>query len=392
MPNSALRVTAIVYVTSLDAIDWACIDSTGITDHGRIGQLPSILEKTEMLRAELSATMNIARDRCPKLQMFAQEWGRTLIPPSILADPPDVLVIIPHATLHTLPLHLVAADAGDSLCESAAVTYASSTAQFQACASRNPSRYHDAGGPLKQRTVRVIASDVLGASPEPYEMAARSITEHIQHVASVTMDDWQGARKTLKDELQAPLKDEPRARYRSHSDVLCILAHGFVDGRDHRASGILLSPDSVFTTWRPRNASGETFFFPDVPAQPFPAHLSPARPAARLSVAELEVDSYVTAELIALLGCSAGWGEVLRADEPASLAESLLHAGGATVISPMWDADLRAATDWICAFLRCWLGDGVPKAMAARNAYLCLREAGYSMAKRTTFVLKGDWL
>ncbi len=303
-----------------------------------------------------------------------------MIPRSLFLDPPDVLLIIPYSFTHLLPLHIVEND-GRSLGETMGVGYASSCAQFVRCARRNASRRARLH---RGRSIHFIASDVIGPTPKSYEEAAKVVGRRVAGVAKVTFDDWRAARRLVREEFW-PLNPDA-------ADVLFILSHGFVDQRNHNASGLLLGNYDSSFIYRNRKGSGHTFHFPEVPVLPLPSHFSPARPAALLSVAEMDVDCSTKAELIVLMCCSAGWGELLRADEPASLAETLLKAGAGSVISPMWDADLDAATAWMSVFLESWLVQASPKAIAVQKAYNCLREMGWGRPKRASFILKGDWL
>jgi hypothetical protein len=377
---SVERVRALLYTASQDSIEWTVVDANRVLESGRVSEAGSVLKKTQDLRAELARTMNVAADRCKELDAFAEVWGRRLLPDSLFLDPPDVLLIIPYAFTHLLPLHIVEHD-GRSLGEIMGVAYASSCGQFVRCARRNRSRR---GLLRRRRRIRFVASDVLGPTVESYEEAARVVGRRVAGAARVSFDDWRAARRVVRQEL-SPWNWEA-------ADVLFILAHGSVDQRNHNASGLLLGNLDTSFPWRNRKASGRTFAFPEAPALPLPPHLTPARPAALLSVAELDVDCSTNAELIVLMCCSAGWGELLRADEPASLAENLIKAGAGSVVSPMWDADLDAATAWMSAFLESWLAHASPKAIAVQQAYTCLREMGWSRAKRASFVLKGDWL
>jgi CHAT domain-containing protein len=110
-----------------------------------------------------------------------------------------------------------------------------------------------------------------------------------------------------------------------------------------------------------------------------------------LTAAELETFGYSGTDLVCLLGCSAGSGRVLQADEPASLAETFLKLGSATVIAPMWDAHIEPSGAWITRFFEAWLREGKPKAFAARDATAeALRSYGPQLAGVLT--LRGDWL
>ena len=128
----------------------------------------------------------------------------------------------------------------------------------------------------------------------------------------------------------------------------------------------------------------------DVPLRLPPGETSPLATEV-LTAAELENFSYSRTELVCLLGCSAGLGRVLQADEPASLAETFLKLGSSSVIAPMWDAHIKPTRQWILRFLDSWLRDGKPKALAARDATGALLDS-YGPQFAGVLTLRGDWL
>ena len=103
------------------------------------------------------------------------------------------------------------------------------------------------------------------------------------------------------------------------------------------------------------------------------------------------MDDPTSVELTILLACSAGASDVLQGDEPASLAEALVRLGSVSVIAPMWACDHLLARTWIQAFLAAWNRRGMPKAMAAREAFLALGD-GTDVTELGPIHLRGDWL
>jgi CHAT domain-containing protein len=96
--------------------------------------------------------------------------------------------------------------------------------------------------------------------------------------------------------------------------------------------------------------------------------------------------------LVLLLGCSAGSGRVLQADEPASLAETFLHIGASSVIAPMWDTDISATSQWAQAFAHSWVGTERPTALAAMDASRALSDDGYGIERFGALTVRGDWI
>ncbi|MFJ2235186.1 hypothetical protein [Streptomyces sp. NPDC087859] len=72
-----------------------------------------LLDDVDALLSELNTSALLSRPVCRELERFASGWGRKLLPPSWLAEPPETCVLVPHAFLHELPLHLIRTDSGD---------------------------------------------------------------------------------------------------------------------------------------------------------------------------------------------------------------------------------------------------------------------------------------
>jgi hypothetical protein len=384
-----INVGAVVYAVSDTAVD-ALLVADGRRERYRLGTLAALLPRLDGLREELRRTMAVARGRVPRLRAFGEDWGRALLPPELLADPPDVVVLVPHAMLHDVPLHLVNTNEGEPLGVRAGVSYASSQALFTRCASRNPARWRDLAawrldGPnTGARQARVVAggTDVLNRDQEPFQEVVRRIAER-----------WPDT-KVERDEFPSLYSRTAVKRSFRHGaavDAVCVVAHGFIDNLDHRQSGLLLRTDPGVGR-RPIRLYGHEYPFRDLPLRQLPAQLEPAWPAEILTAAELSIAAEASCELVALLGCSAGWGRVLQGDEPASLAESFLHLGAASVVAPMWDSDVGVTAAWIDRFFEAWLGGDCPKALAASVALRSLQAEGHGPERAGVLTLRGDWL
>ncbi|NUR25551.1 MAG: hypothetical protein HOV83_06830, partial [Catenulispora sp.] len=140
-PAAPLRVGALVYRVGRERIRATYLGPDGSRQVHSLADVSRVLPDLDRLRAEVDDGMALARGRVPRLRAFADEWGRELLPDVVLTDPPDVLVVVPHAMLHDVPLHLVrgAPDAAPLGCLSG-VAYASSLSLFARCAARNPAR------------------------------------------------------------------------------------------------------------------------------------------------------------------------------------------------------------------------------------------------------------
>jgi CHAT domain len=72
---------------------------------------------------------------------FCFDWGKNLLPPTTTLSSFDVLIIIPHYTLHGLPFHIVWQDEQNQfLAVTHGVTYCSSGTLFTRCVERNIAR------------------------------------------------------------------------------------------------------------------------------------------------------------------------------------------------------------------------------------------------------------
>jgi CHAT domain-containing protein len=336
-----------------------------------LGEMSQLLGPVARLRDELAGATDVAVRRLPELVRFAAGWGRSLIPPAILDDPPDVLVIVPHALLHGLPLHLVQADDGRALACCSGISYASSPTLLLRGAARNPARRAEQA---ERRVAAGGGTDVLSRED----------------------DEFRGIATDVLAEFGAAVADplfrlEIRSAFRNPANqVACIITHGFVDPSVHGDSGILIDPPAGVTTFHQR-IGDETFTRMDIPVRDVPAGVRTARPAEVLTLGEIEMDDPTSVELTILLACSAGASDVLQGDEPASLAEAMIRLGSVSVIAPMWACDHLLARAWIRAFLAAWQRGGMPKALAAREAFLALGD-GTDVTELGPIHLRGDWL
>jgi hypothetical protein len=361
-----MRVVGLLY-----AVTYAGVHVTVLDDHTRstVRLAPStrdLLPLVDDLTDSLRDSAAVAENDVPRLEAFAEDWGRWLVPEDILEVPPDVLVIVPHGVLHTLPLHLVRTAAGDPLACASGVTYASSMTSY--CRSVMLNR-----GRSPRSSPRTAAGGGVDVKRE--DDAYRALAADV--LVRFDGEPTDCSRYTAKDALES-----------QDVDVVCLVTHGYLDPHDHRSSGLLLDQDA-FT--RPRSLSlyGGSLMFNDLPLSDFPATVGHRRPSEVLSLRELETMAS-RAELTLLLACSTGTAQVLQTDEPASLAEGLMRAGSASVIAPMWEARLDLASAWIREFLQAWLARSLPKALAARHAFRSLR-AG-PVAQLGPLHMRGDWV
>lgn len=373
----------------------------------RLGLTPDLVGAADELRAELTRTVDVAMGRVPLLREFMRGWGRTLLPPDILASPPDVLVIVPNALIHDLPLHLVLTDAGRPLGAECGIAYCSGMTLFASCTRRNPARsldltawrFDEDGAQMLRRQLALRAGgvDVLAAKDDKFAALAADLAGYFDDERVTLVPDtdsglpgqWPPQGQVHRSFFTSVFRGDGSDL---RADVVCIVAHGDLDQERHQLSGLLLGaphPGLIQMTEQ-FHLAGKRYRRTDMPLRIAPV-VATAVPTEVLTAAELELTGSSDAELVCLLGCSAGSGRVLQADEPASMAESFLRLGTASVIAPMWDSHVSACGEWMRCFLRAWISNGKPKAIAARDATSLLMN-DYGPERAGVLTLRGDWL
>lgn len=386
-PIGPLRVAALVYQVSAERIGVTYLAPDGDREDQWLADVASVLPGLDELRAELNDGMALARGRVPRLRDFGSDWGRTLLPEVVLADPPDVLVVVPHAILHDVPLHLVrGADGGPPLGCRTGVSYASSMSLFARCAARNPARSQDPTmwppPSPRPRTLAAGGADQLTGREGMFRAVPLMLADLFSGTDLIDRQPPGMTRRTVKDAVAA----EP--------DVLMLVAHGIVDRSDHRMSGLLLHEQQDAGWWGIELAPGRMAEFRDLSLVDAPGVAIRGEPAELLTASELEINANLHSELVVLLACSAGSGQVLEGDEPASLAETMLRLGAVSAVAALWDTDFAATRDWVAAFFAAWLNWGYPKALAARHAMrqLYARVGGERPDLCGALTVRGDWV
>jgi len=303
-----LDVAGVVYVVGRSRVRAALVRD-GAWSWAELADLGDVIEAGDALRDELVDTMAVARRRLPRLREFAEGWGRALIPADVLTDPPDVVVLVPHAVLHRLPLHLVAADDGRALACRSGTAYSSSLTAYCRGAARNPAR-----GSLARRRAAGGGTDVVDVADAEF-----------RELAAAVLGQFEGSETSRQLDSAAPVGPPARRPFDrwalrraltdGSADVLCVVAHGIVDPDQHRESGLLLDegPSYHFSL----RIHGESVQFADVPVRDVPEGWRTPHGAAMMTLAELEMAAPARAELAFLLACWAGASELLRGDEPA---------------------------------------------------------------------------
>jgi CHAT domain-containing protein len=408
MRLSDLSVGLIEYAVGTEHIFCLVIDGQGRVQRFELAATGAVSERIEMLMDALLRPLGwVPSRRAAEVRQFADEWGKSLLPPADALRRFDVLLIVPHHFLHGVPLHLVKIDT-DSLAITHGVAYCSSATLLERCSARNAARRFDpgawtfpfegdgtpaAGPPLK--TCRSCTADILTNKSDAYDELGRAFSSYFPTSTFVHG----------RDELKQALLPQNRTEGASHAivapDVLCVVCHGHVDARHIERSGLLLRrSDAGVVNLTNVHVHDTTIRIRDHPFAEIPVRLEPNVPAGvepeMMTSAELQVMCECDAQLVALFGCSTGTGQVASNDDYVSLACQWLKVGAVSVVANLWEADVDALAAWARQFAKHWVKLRQPKAIAMRDAtraYLAEQPAWAGELETWGCVaLLGDWL
>lgn len=365
----------------------------GFTREHDLGESLALLDGFDAVQRELGSPAALSRPTLAAVERFAAEWGRMLLPPSWLADPPRYGVLIPNGLLHALPLHLIRTDSGRPLCADAGVSICSSLTLLRRCLQRTPGPQRPADpflGTIPATLPSFAAgTDVLGANDDAWRRLPVALLEATGGTGELL--DVGDHDITLRGIVAEALG---RAAY----ELMIIAAHGYHNPLDALSSGLLLREPETGYRVRPvdvlgqdRDAAGVPFLTHDLPARDLPPQMRPAIAAELLALAELERSAHLVCPLVALLGCSTGRAVLYPGDQPLSLAEVFLRIGAAAVVAPMWDVTVGAVEAWMTEFLRAYRVHGSSRGDAARQASRSRHDAGAALHETGCMVLRGDF-
>lgn len=327
---------------------------------------------------------------------FSLGWGKRLLPPAPSLERFDVLVIIPHQSLHGVPFHAIRPEAANQFVgTSHAVTYCSSATLFAHCVARNRARDSELGvefwtyaleegglvnGAFAPRRCYAVGIDPLGMQTEQF----RKLATVVAGCFAEPDVDMKSTRRSVKLQLSQPRP----------SEVLCFVAHGYYAPLISDHSGLLLGIDPFIAARDIHINRTSSLVFRDMPMRDLPAGFESSVEAELLTLAELKLETYCDAELVALLGCSTGAGEVLSGGDVNSFAYQWLKIGAASVLANFWELDLEFATEYAPVFFRRWLSQRQPKAIAWQQTLkeLLERSPDVDPYKWAPVALFGDWL
>jgi CHAT domain len=371
---AGLQVAALYYVAGAERVHAVFVAADGQARSFPLLRSDEAFPLIDRLTDTLGGMHSTAR-KTAELERFASGWGARLLPPPETFAGVDVLVVLPQHLLHGVPLHLIRLPGGKMLGDACGISYCPSAALLRLCMSRNAARLADY---LPPATCLSVAGDVLGDQTAAYREVVAAFAEFLD----VRPSDGPLARPHLKE---------------CTDDVAVVVTHGHYDEVDPANCGLLIDRENaaVMLERRIMFSDGQYGLFRDMPFHYPPLFLearSDALPEL-LNIEELKARSGCEAELVALLGCTTAAGSSAWIDDVGSLAEQFLRAGAASVVANIWESDIVVIREWCRHFLRQWISEGRPKALAWADANRAMASAGdASLLDWGTVTLWGDWL
>jgi CHAT domain-containing protein len=411
---SDLSVGLLAYYIGTEYLYVLMVDQAGKITRFRLSSCERILPRIDLLMNVLEQPYAwTSSQRATVMRDFSRGWGRELLPPFDRLRPFDILLIVPHHTLHGVPLHLVNSDQEQLLASNYGIAYCSSCTLLARCIERNRARQVNASTwtfPLANDGAQAVGPpvtsclsygvDVLTGKDEAYRHLAQIFAQHFADIAIGT------SRNQIKTALD-PSHRSPNGQARwVHPDVICLVCHGYYNANTADLSGLLLAARRGVIDMRNVLVHGNTVLrVQDHPFADIPVQLDPVQPRSAprgifdpepMTTGELRVHCETDAQLVALFGCSTGTGAVASADDYVSLAYQWLKTGVSSVIANLWEADFPIITDWVERFATNWVRLRQPKAIAAREATRALivdrPELIDDAALWGSLVVLGDWL
>lgn len=306
---------------------------------------------------------------------YLDNIGPSLLPVSVrpmLADC-DVLCVVPHGPLHSIPFAVLRWDAESLVGERFGLCQVPSASLLPLLQDRNPARR---SGPARARSC-LAAAIAAAEDADPGEFEADAV------LLSAVLKDAGGSIACLVGARgpTAATKDAVTAAAPSH-DIVHLACHGvFLEyvADAMEGTGLLLSDGydapalSLFTGAEEISA-------------PARRHLLSAREVLSLSL---------NAELVTLRACSSGRSTVEPGDELLGLVRAFLHAGTSSILASLWNVNKASSRLLLEHFYRTWLSENrVPKWRALQEAQRLLRDTpDYDHPFHwAPFTLIGDWL
>jgi len=269
-----------------------------------------IAQRVQAFR-ELIAT----RDRVADTQRIAQALFNQLVRPGLQGRTPKELLIVPHDALHYLPFQALMPAPDRYLIQEAPLYYYSSASLMQ----------------FTRAKVQTEAVNTLAMGNPDLQDPTLNLRYAEREARGIAALFPETALVTGKAATKATSRDES-----PHYRVLHFATHAELDEADPLGSALRLAPS--------QNDDG------------------------RLEVQEIfGLDLH--ASLVVLSACETALGKLTRGDELTGLTRAFIYAGTPSVITTLWQVNVRASYELMREFYRN-LKDGKDKAEALRQAQL----------------------
>ncbi len=406
MRVAELKVGLLYYMLGTEHIYAVLVNQDGQIQPFQLASYQQLFPRLEQLFTLIEGGYPLSSRTSAVFRDFAYGWGRELLPPYDCLKPFDILVIIPHHTLHSLPLHMIwLEEEQEFLATAHGITYCSSATLFTRCVDRNALRRDDLStweffteedraptAPAPPTFGISVGRDVKGAQSAQYEQLAKTFAGHFDE------EQFQFLGSVVK--LDRNMIKQPRSQqgWTATWEVICIVCHGHYDAAFPDNSGLFVEgdPDGQAIQRGMYLFPDILYLFPDNPFRGLPPGFMP-RPdcvAELLTVSELKVNCYTHAQLVALFGCSTGASQVISGDDSGSVAHQWLKLGAVSVLANFWKTDFAFMEQWSAHFLHNWLKKRQPKAIAWQQATRSVlqEKPGLDPFIWGPISLLGDWL
>ena len=306
-------------------------------DAPKVVALPGGAETLARLRREFERQVVRYRSRGPAT--WRAEAAQLLAPLAPHLEVGDLIYIVPHGPLHSLPIHLFPLGPAP-LCDGHDVIYLPA-------ASLLPLAERRRGGSAQLRSALCFGIDFVDEA----EAVSRLFDESRVLVGPLTADAVTEAAD-------------------GGADVIHFSAHGDYVPDAPELSGILIG------------------------GSPTGHAVDPATVLTSERISAMTLD----AEILCLSACRSGLARLSQGDEQLGIQRACFIAGASSVISTLWPVEPRATQEFMVTFYRTllgsWRADGrVDKPAALRAAQRALRDDPATAGEYfwAAFTLTGDW-
>jgi len=297
-------------------------------------------------------------------------------------DDCDLLSIIPHGPLHSLPMAALRWSEEQFLIERFGLCFAPSLSVLRFCRTRNPLRE-----PGRSTAPRSAMAAAIAAADDRNPALFEADTERLAQICQAFSPETRVVQLTgakQRDDRCAATKAAILEEAPAH-ELVHLACHGvFGDGHSGEPldSGLLVSDGD-----RALSLSDAAAMTPQ------------NRHNWILSAREIFA-LRLRASLVTLRACSSGRSALQTGDELFGLTRAVLYAGAASLIVSLWNVHQKSSQLLLETFYEAWLRQApadqsasMPKWKALQQAQIALLNGDYPHPFHwAPFILSGDWL